>query len=285
MSDMQIAYRAAALAVRHRLAEQHPDDLAVLNRVGRNDVAVYSGSFDQVEEVLRCLQVPVVMNPSAEKLRARIIFVNCSNGYDKNLISQLAHRVAEGRWLVTSDWALHHLLEHVFPSTVRWTGQGTRDEVVSVEPSLDSVWSEVVVLGADPQWWLETSSQPIVVLDGKRVRIEAASHDLLARYDAPVVAVRFEWEQGHVFHVISHFWHKRSRTPTARYSGPCVEFLKAGMRLSDEGIQNVLREARIEPDTVNFAALQSAATATELVAQLCVRAVKAGRESQAGVTV
>ncbi|MGK7904377.1 MAG: hypothetical protein AB4352_23780 [Hormoscilla sp.] len=95
--------------------------------------------------------------------------------------------------------------------------------------------------------------------------MEAASHDLLVKYKAPVVAVRFDWGTGHVFHVISHFWAKRSQTPTVRHQQPCTDFLTAGMRLSDRGIEKVLQETGIQ--------LQSAATATELVAQLCVGAI------------
>ena len=64
-----------------------------------------------------------------------------------------------------------------------------------------------------------------------------------------------------------------NRAPTLRHKGPCTDFLKAGMRLSDEGIEKVLQQAGIQPDTLNFAQLQSAATSTELIAQLCVRAV------------
>ena len=148
-----------------------------------------------------------------------------------------------------------------------------RDEVIAVEPSLNSLWSEVVVLGAEPQWWLETSSHPIKVLNFEKVRIEAASHELLVRYNAPVVAVSFDGGKGHVFHVISHFWCKRSRTPTPRHQAPCTDLLKTGMKLSDERVEKVLHQAGIKPDTLNFAHSQSAATSTELVAQLCVRAV------------
>jgi hypothetical protein len=272
MSDMQTAYRLAALAVRQRFAEQHPEDLEALNRVDREEIWVYTGSFDHVEEVLKHLDVPATVNPGKRSQDARIIFINCSNNYDAALVKQVRHLVEQGRWLVTSDWALGKLIEPAFPNTVRWTRRSTGDEVISAEPSLDSIWSEVAVLGADPQWWLEGSSHTIEVLDADKVRVEAASHDLLVRYDAPVVAVRFDWGQGHVFHVISHFWHQRSRTPTQRYRGPCTDFLKAGMRLSDEGIEKVLHDAQVQAETVNFAMLQSAATATELVAQLCVRA-------------
>lgn len=274
MNDMQTAYKVAALAVRQRFAEQHPDALEVLDCMVPGDIAVYAGSFDRVEDILRCLDVPCEMNPDAKSLKAQIIFVNCSSSYDQQLITQLRQQVEAGKWLVSSDWALGRFVAPAFPSMVAWNQRATGDEVISVEPSLDSLWSEVVVLGADPQWWLEGSSHPIEVLNPQKVRVEAASHDLLSRHNAPVVAVSFDWGKGHVFHVISHFWCKRSRALTPRHREPCTGFLKAGMRLSDEGIEKVLQQAGIQPDTLNFAQLQSAATSTELIAQLCVRAVR-----------
>lgn len=277
MSDMKTAYKVAAAAVRQRFAEQHPDDLAILKRISAGEVAVYSGTYDRVEDILGCLQVPVTMNPDAKKLKAKVVFVNCSNSYEQNLIYALRKKVAAGKWLVSSDWALGHFIAKAFPDMVGYNQGSTGDEVVSVEASLNSLWSEVVVLGADPQWWLEGASHPIKVLNSEKVTIEAASHDLLARYNAPAVAVSFDWGRGHVFHVISHFWCKRSRTPTARHQGPCTDFLKAGMKLSEEGIKKVFGRLQIQPDTLNFAQLQSAATSTELVAQLCVRALKNAR--------
>jgi hypothetical protein len=165
------------------------------------------------------------------------------------------------------------------PGLLRWTGRTTGDEVIAVEPYLESVWAEIVVLGADPQWWL-WGSYPIEIVGPQRVRIEAASHDLLRSYGAPVVAARFDWGRGHVFHVISHFWAKRSGTPTSRHQGPCSDFLKAGMRLSDAGVAQALREAVVTPEAVSFAAIQSAATATELVAQL----KRPGRHEQGSLT-
>ena len=200
----------------------------------------------------------------------KIIFVNCSNSCDNKSIENFEKSVERGSWLVSSDWTLRNVIEPSFPNTVRWNSKSTRDEVISVEPSLNSLWSDVVVLGADPQWWLENSSYAIEVLDTEKVRIEAASHDLLARYNAPVVAVSFNWGKGYVFHVISHFWVKRSRSFTDRHAQPCTDFLKVGMKLSDLGVEEVLERAKIKPQNINFAQIQSAATATELVAQLCI---------------
>ena len=273
MKNMQKAYQVAAVAVKQRFTEQRPEDLAILNNISKEDIAVYSGSYDHVEKIFQCLKLPIQINPNPQKLDAKIIFVNCSNSYENKLINSLKEQVENGKWLVTSDWALGNFISHAFPNTIRWNKQHTGDEVISVEASLNSLWSEVVVLGADPQWWLETSSHPIEILNPK-VTIEAASHDLLVRHKAPVVAVSFDWEKGHVFHVISHFWCKRSRALTKRHQGVCTDFMEAGMRLTDDGIKRVLSETNIKADTLNFAQLQSAATATELVVQLCVDAIK-----------
>ncbi len=273
MTDMKLAYKVAALAVRQRLLEHRPQQLKQLNQIQTKQVAVYAGTFDQVEEILRCLKIPFCLNPNAETTPAQIIFVNCSNSYSPSLANHLKKQVESGKWLVSSDWGLGHFIAPAFPGMVRWNHKTTRDQVVSVEPSLGSLWSEVVVLGTDPQWWLEGSSHPIEILNPEKVKVEAASHELLTSYNAPVVAVSFDWGKGHVFHVISHFYCKRSRTPTARHQGPCTDFLKAGMKLSDEGIATVLKDAKIQPNTLNFAQIQSAVTSTELIAQLCLNAI------------
>lgn len=270
---MEKAYQLAAAAVRQRFAEQRPESLEVLDSIRKGDVAVYQGSYDSVENVLDRLGVSYTMDPRPRRTSARIVFANCSSAPNSQLTRAIEGKVREGAWLVSSDWSLRNVVEPAFPNTVRWMdGKTTGDEVVDVEPALDSVWSEVVVLGANPQWWLEASSYPIEIVDPERVRVDAASHELLVRYKAPVVAVRFDWHAGHVFHVISHFWLKRSRMPGSRYRGPCSDFLKDGMRLSDEGIQKVLGQAKVAADEINFATIQSAATSTELIAQLCVHA-------------
>ncbi|CDN10887.1 hypothetical protein RintRC_2266 [Richelia intracellularis] len=271
--NMQIAYNVAGLAVRERFAEQHTQALKILNSLVKDDIAVYSGSYDHVQKVLQCLQVPYAMNPDSKRTKAAIAFVNCSGGYNTQMITKLSQQVQDGMWLVSSDWALGNFIAKAFPNTVTKTNRTTRDEVISVEANLDTMWSDVVVLGTDPLWCLEGSSHLIEILNPELVKIEASSHDLLRRYDAPVVAVRFDWGKGHVFHVISHFWCNRSRTLTQRHHNPCTDFLEAGMKLSKDGIKKVLTKGNIKANTLNFAQIQSAATATELITQLCVKAV------------
>jgi hypothetical protein len=61
---MEQAYTIAAMAVRERYAEQLPEDLGILNGIGRGQIVVFSGSFDQAEQVFAQLGIPVVVDPS-----------------------------------------------------------------------------------------------------------------------------------------------------------------------------------------------------------------------------
>ncbi|MEM7039076.1 MAG: hypothetical protein AAF570_19010, partial [Bacteroidota bacterium] len=130
-----------------------------------------------------------------------------------------------------------------------------------------------VVLGADPQWAL-WGSYPIDILDHDRVKLEAASHELMLKYGTPVVAVSFNEGLGQVYHVISHFWAKNSATPTTTHREPYDVFLAKGMGLGPESVADIVKESGISTDSVNFGMLQSAATAMELAATLCIRAMK-----------
>jgi hypothetical protein len=273
MNLMERAYKVAALAVRRRMREQRPEHLAVLDSIGLGTVGVYRGTYDRVENILELLGIRYVANPSYLR-KPGIIFANCSSAYEPGLAEHVRARVQQGAWLVGSGWALGKLIAPAFPGTVRPAARVTGDEVVSVEPTAGSIWSDMEVPGADPQWWLEGNSQPIEVLDPDLVSVEAVSPEMLLRYKAPAVAVRFDWGRGKVFHMASHFWCRQSRTPTDRHCGPASDFLRSGMGLCDEAIDEIFDEAGIAPEMLNFAMIQSAATTTELVARLCGEALQ-----------
>ncbi len=274
MTDMATAYRVAAHAVRQRFADQHPDRLEALDAIGKRDIAVYRGDYDHVENVLQMLGLGFTVDPKPTKLRSPIVIANCSSSAPPGLVSAIEPHVRDGAWFLSTDWSMRNIVQQAFPNTIRHNGKQTSLEIVSVEPAMDSYWAEVVVLGVEARWCME-GSHPIDILDDERVKLDAASHDMLSRFGAGPVAARFDWEAGHVFHVISHFWLMRTDAIHDAHAQPAAEFLRRGMRLSDDAIDRVFREAKVKPDALNFATMQSAATSTELIAQLCVRAMRA----------
>ncbi|MEM9068800.1 MAG: hypothetical protein AAGE52_09850 [Myxococcota bacterium] len=265
---MTHAYKLAAAAVRRRYTDQRPETLRALRRLSKSDVAVLTGVHDSVQHVLSALGIPHTMDP--KKLTQQVVFVNCAGGYDPKRGAALEAHARAGGLVVSSDWALD-TIARAFPGTVRRAPKATKDEVVAVEATQGSLWDEIVVLGADPQWWLEGSSYPVVIEDSDRVRVEAASHEMLAQYDSPIVAVSFPWHAGAVFHLVSHFWLKRTRNVGGRYAGPAAEFMRTGLGLDEAAIAELTRGSAA--DGVNFASLQSAATSAELVARLCAEGV------------
>jgi hypothetical protein len=267
---MTQAYELAAKAVRARLALRDPEALALLDGLGGR-VAVYQGSYDQVETVLGLLGVTCTMDPKPGALeRADIVFVNCSRSTPDGLVEQVGEWVNDGGWLVTSDWAVHNVLTQAFPNTVRRLGNKmTGYTVVGVEPENHSLWAELTVPGAEPQWSLE-GSYPIEVLDPDVVRVEAASHELMCDHGAAPIAVRFDRGAGHVFHVISHFHLRTSRAPTALHQQDGRVFLRDGLGLPEATIDGLLEGA----EAPSFGQLQSTVTTTWLVARLCVEAAR-----------
>ncbi|MCB9613292.1 MAG: hypothetical protein H6722_12650 [Sandaracinus sp.] len=263
---LDLAYRFAGAAVRARYFDQRPGTHRALERLRASDVAVYSGNFDHVQELLTALSVPFTLDPKS--LDAKVVFVNCASQYDPAFLKRLAAHVRAGARLVTSDWALSRVLQTHFPGTVA-AGKGrSGDEVVAVEPAADSLWADVVVPGTDPQWWLESSSEPLQVLDESRVRVEARSHELLGKYGEPAVAVSFPWGDGDVFHVVSHFRVKRTRQHGRRHAERGTAFLREGLRLPESTIAELFATHRLEPDALDFATMQSTATSVELCARL-----------------
>jgi len=77
----------------------------------------------------------------------------------------------------------------------------------------------------DPQWWLESSSYPIHILQPERVRVLVTSKEIGERYGETPVFITFEHGKGRIYHMISHFYLQRTETRTERQSKPAQNYL------------------------------------------------------------
>ena len=126
-----------------------------------------------------------------------------------------------GGWLITTDWALKHIIEAIFPGFIRWNKEKTADAVVSCQilepdhPFLDGVLSEIQQdkwskVGSNKKksefrWWLEYRSFPIQVLN-PAVKVLISSMEIQKKWgDAPVLCY-FDYGNtgGRIIHLISH---------------------------------------------------------------------------------
>src|SRR5688572_6320652 len=182
---MKTAYKAAKRIMEEALPREEQDFL----RAGQDaDVIVVRGQYDRVQDVLTIMQIPHREVEPADVAglsltREQMLIVNCPGQVARAAIPVIQAFVKAGGTLVTTDWALRHILEPAFPQTVAYNERPTGDEVVRLEirdrshPYLDGIFAP----GADPVWWLEGSSYPIRILDPASVRVLLTSAELGAR--------------------------------------------------------------------------------------------------------
>ena len=225
------AYAAASRLARDRMAIEEPLAAEALAAIEGSDIVVVPGTYDHVEQVLDALDLPyVVVHPgqlgAAGLHPGQLLVVNCPGQLPRADLSHVGEFVAAGGTLFSTDWALRHVIEPVFPGVLAYNQRPTADAVVRVEvldadsPYLAGVMDD----NDDPQWWLEASSYPITVLDPKRVRVLLRSRELAERWGEEAVAVTFDHGQGEVFHMISHYYLQRTDLRSRRHLAAASDY-------------------------------------------------------------
>ena len=230
--SMQSSYRAAGLGIRERLGRVDPEEERLLRSLEESDTVVVQGRYDHAQDVLRSLDIPFAMvGPgivgSLDLRPEQSLLINCPGQVTRAGVTKIEQFVKAGGYLVTTDWALKHVIEPAFPNTIAYNDVATADDVVRVE---------VVAGGAqflrdlmdekdDPQWWLEGSSYPIEVLDPKRVEVLITSKEMKEKYGEAAIAVRFPHGKGMVYHIVSHYYLQRTETRTQRQRGSAKSYL------------------------------------------------------------
>jgi hypothetical protein len=214
---MRRAYRVSGRLFRDRLAAERPGDDAELSAIRPAEVVVVRGRFDHMHRVLEATRVPFLhLDPMqlarADWDRMQVLLINCPGQLPDEARERIAPWVRGGGYLLTTDWALKHVLERVFPGTVRHNGKESADCVVRVQSSgdeSDPLLDGFLEDGREPLWWLETASYPIEVLDAGRVRVLVRSPEIAHRWGQDPVVVTFDEGQGTVLHLLSHLYLQR----------------------------------------------------------------------------
>ena len=272
---MQEAYRTAAFLSDRLIARDRPEDL---DHLQRTQVVVVEGQYDRGEGVLAVCGIPST-RVSAQATAAlgldpdQVLFVNCPGKLPREGLLRLRAFVEAGGLLVTTDWALRHVIEPAFPGTVRRGGRDSKDDVVRVvfEPVQDTFLEGLLDPQDDPLWWLEGSSYPIEVLD-PAVRVLVSSAEMQARYGHAPVVVAFEVGLGKVYHMTSHFYLQRSETRTQRHQAGAAEYL------TQKGLDPCESRRFCEGSAVQLAEAQSAYTSARSLKNLII---EQGRRKQA----
>lgn len=183
-------------------------------------IVVLAGEFDHMEKVLVLYGIPhtVVTREQFRSQRyphAVMLCINCDQlppPLQRTALAQAVRRfVADGGWLITSDWAVDPYLLSGWPQHVTEVVAKKReqpDTVVGVRPQHTSPLLEGVFHPrARAEWWLENSSL-MVEVNPKLVDVLIVSDDMKQRYGASAVAFTWRQDQGRVLHLLGHFYQK-----------------------------------------------------------------------------
>lgn len=229
---MNNAYRIAGELLKDRLKDVDPGTLSELKNIKKADVIVVEGRYDHIEQVLSLAGTPFTLImpqhlDDAELRPDQIIFINCPGQIGPRGLRKLTTFVSSGGFLFTTDWALKHVLEPAFPGFVEFNQKKTADEVVRVEilDAADPFLKSLLGPNDDPQWWLEGSSYPIRILNEKKVHVLVKSKAIQDKYGESPVFITFDYDEGKIYHMISHFYLQRSETRTKRQKASGADYL------------------------------------------------------------
>jgi len=229
---MKDAYKIAQELLKDRLKEVNPEALEEITSTDGADVLIVQGTYDFIEQVLSLAGVPFkLVSPqslSSAQLRPdQIVFINCPGEVEAAGLRKLERFVFSGGFLFSTDWALKHVLEKAFPGYVKYNQKPTTDEVVRVEvlDVEDPFLKSILGPNDDPQWWLEGSSYPIQIVDGAKVHVLVSSKEIKDKYGESPVFVTFDYGEGKIYHMISHFYLQRTETRTKRQGASAEAYL------------------------------------------------------------
>lgn len=231
--SMERAYRLADELLKDKLRALAPEALDELESVAEEDVIVTTGCYDWIQNVFKQggIEHRTVDPKRLDRMNLdpdQVVFVNCPGTFSRKGVHRLRQFVHDGGFLFTTDWALQNVVEPAFPGYVEYNGRPTNDDVVQVElvATDDPFLQSIIGPNDEPQWWLEGSSYPIRILREDDVQVLIRSRELEQKYGEAPVLVAFDFGEGRVYHMISHFYLQRTETRTERHAMDSATYLR-----------------------------------------------------------
>ncbi|MEX2680003.1 MAG: hypothetical protein Q6373_000245 [Candidatus Sigynarchaeota archaeon] len=214
---MENAYKISADIVNQDLAAKEGIGLKAWQATNRINIIVVPGEYDTTEKVLDSLDLQYESKNPEDfddlQLDTRdVVIVNCpGDGFSEKGLDILKNHVFNGGLLVTTDWALKHVVQRAFPGFIEHNGAETAEEFVDVRVTdkIMDYLNGLIAPGLNPSWWLEEGSYPIRILN-TNVRKLLVSRAMKERYDAPTIACIIHFGKGLVLHMTSHLFLKNA---------------------------------------------------------------------------
>lgn len=265
---MKQAYTVSSKILKQRMERERAEDFEALNQIMDNEIIIIRGQYDRIEDVFDILKIPYGMMEVYQFEKANIrptqtLIINCPGaGFSKESLEKIKQFVSNGGFLLTTDWVLKNVLEVIFPEHVRYNQHATGDDVVKVEVvDKSSPYLQGMFEGdAEPLWWLEGSSYPISILKPAEVKVLIQSREMKKRYGESAIVLTFDYGEGTVFHMTSHYYLQRTELRSARHKKSAAAYATEEMGLSDAEIKD-----DADFDGLSLAEAESAYTSQQFI--------------------
>lgn len=194
------------------LEQTHPGFSLHTSEMESERLVVISDKYDQAERTLESLGLPYNIMPKKnfdayDLSAAQVVIIDCGpNNLSFNSAIKIRDFVMRGGYLLTTDWMIDRLDQHVFPGFIAWSGATNRQKMyeASIVGKHPALFRHAVTNGA---WKMDIHCHLIRVFNKEKVRVLAVSDDL-AQEDPDglgALAVVFPFGRGYVMHMMAHF--------------------------------------------------------------------------------
>jgi len=266
---MSTSYKIAQEMIKDKLRDVDENMAAKFDDLKTLDIIVLLGDYDFIERVFYGIGIEYeLIDPyyfdSIDLDPGKIVFMNCPGEVSPKGLRNLVEFVEKGGFLFTTDWALKHVIEPGFPGYIEYNNRPTQDEVVRVEilTANDLFLESLLGPNDDPQWWLESSSYPINIVNKNEVDILVKSKELKEKYGESAVFVSFDYGKGKVYHMISHFYLQRAETRTARHEKGGAEYANEKLKMDEYRAE---KYKTMEIDKANLSDVEAAYSSSTII--------------------
>ncbi|MFL6211945.1 MAG: hypothetical protein ACJ74W_24070 [Pyrinomonadaceae bacterium] len=174
---------------------------------GKGRLLAVRGNYDYVEKVLPYCYAAQKVLVSPGDIPANlndfdVIFVGCPGKVNVKAWGTVLHSFLDaGGVLLTTDWCLEHLIEKLFPQSLKVAGSAQGTFPLRVRQRAHPLLEGISNCDGTP-WVVETASHRIGIVDPKHVEVIL---DAPAMGEPAAVLVAFNVGKGMVVHAISHF--------------------------------------------------------------------------------
>ncbi len=266
---MSTSYKIAQEMIKDKLRDVDEKMAAKFDDLKTSDIIVSLGDYDFIERVFYGIGIEYeLIDPyyfdSIDLDPGKIVFMNCPGQVSPKGLRNLVEFVEKGGFLFTTDWALKHVIEPGFPGYIEYNNRPTQDEVVRVEilTANDLFLESLLGPNDDPQWWLESSSYPINIVNKDEVDILVKSKELKEKYGESAVFVSFDYGKGKVYHMISHFYLQRAETRTARHEKGGAEYANEKLKMDEYRAE---KYKTMEIDKANLSDVEAAYSSSTII--------------------